>query len=128
MTDTDTVVENISSQPLATVTYKGCNFSFFYDDHGIGGWYTASRRPHCFPFAYTKGVKVPISDPTSKQNLWQILSDLAREQGITVAVYSRKTSDSDDSEEGSDKPAKKKGKVSIAKNTGKGLLNFVTLY
>jgi hypothetical protein len=126
----DENIELISTEPLVTVTYKGCNFSFFYDDHGIGGWYTASHRPRCFPFAYTKGVKVPISDPTSNANLWQLLSALASEQGVKIAIYSSSPSgeeDEDGSEDGKPAKTKKSGKVSLSKSAMK-LSGFTKLF
>ena len=122
----DASVETVSAGPVATVTYKGCTFNFIIDDNGIGGWYTGSHRPRCFPFAYTKGIKVPVSDPTSNGNLWQILGSLALEQGITVAVYSGSIS-TEGEEEGEAKPAKKKGKVSLSKSSQK-LNNFTPLF
>jgi hypothetical protein len=130
----DDNAENIelnSNDPLVTVTYKDCNFSFFYDDHGIGGWYTASHRPRCSPFAYTKGIKVPICDPTSNANLWQLLSALALEQGVKVTMSSSHTkSDDDDGDEDAEgKPAKAKktGKVSLSKSAKK-LNGFTKLF
>jgi len=122
----DTSVETVSTGPVATTTYKGCLFSYIIDDNGIGGWYTASHRPRCSPFAYTKGIKVPVCDPTSNGNLWQILTkQVFEEQGIVIS--SRSGSEVETTEDGEEKPVKKKGKVSLSKSSQK-LNNFTPLF